>query len=533
MNQVEVKRQQIQSAANILGLVTILIFSRMVGDNGIAYLGAAYEIFSFLLIFLGRNVPDALGRMLRGRKARGQYKNASRVRRYTLVFQGLMGFLGSIVLASVGMLLLKDVFGMPHGAVLVLILAPVLFLRVINAVLLGYFQGEGTELPTAVSAVLRQVLFLGLGLLFLKLMKGYGEKVSALLGQEDFVAMYGDMGIFLGLGASELMVLLFLLVIYRGSESNRRNVQEGMRTTDSFGSVIRILYGNMFEAILVQLFVRLPVWLGLIFLQKGMADKSAFITQYGVYYGKYLIPCLALLLILDILMTAASAKVHIFLKKEERKYAKTAFQGSFQLIVAMGLYFSAFLTVMGGQVAGILSPDYTDAASGMLVSGAFFLFFAGVSGYFARLLWLEGKWHFLLAGLSVMDVGYVVSLVLFLNGGNLGVSSLVYAGLVGTAFSCVVLGFLFYKHIGMEVDWLRALLIPAVCACLAGLFCMLLGKAFTPHLGNAVTVIVCLVLSFPIYWVLLLFLRTFREQELRLIPGGGLIRAMGQMLHFL
>ena len=339
MNQVEVKRQQIQGAAHILGLVTILIFSRMVGDNGIAYLGAAYEIFSFLLILLGRNVPDALGRMLRSRKAKGQYRNVSRVRRYVMVFQGMAGILGSLILAAGGTLLMKEAFGMPHGAVLMLILAPVFFLRMINSVLLGYFQGEGTELPTAATAVLRQVLFLGLGFLFLKLLKEYGEKVSALLLQDDFVAMYADMGILIALGVSELLVLVFLLVIYRGNGSNRKNVQEGMRTTDSFGRVVKILYGNMFSATLIQLFMHLPIWIGLLFLHRSMADKSLYVTQYGVYYGNYLIPCMVLLLIIDILMAAASTRVHAFLKKEEHKYARIAFQGNLHGVVALGLYF--------------------------------------------------------------------------------------------------------------------------------------------------------------------------------------------------
>lgn len=531
MNQVEVKRQQIQGAAHILGLVTILIFSRMVGDNGIAYLGAAYEIFSFLLILLGRNVPDALGRMLRSRKAKGQYRNVSRVRRYVMVFQGMAGILGSLILAAGGTLLMKEAFGMPHGAVLMLILAPVFFLRMINSVLLGYFQGEGTELPTAATAVLRQVLFLGLGFLFLKLLKEYGEKVSALLLQDDFVAMYADMGILIALGVSELLVLVFLLVIYRGNGSNRKNVQEGMRTTDSFGRVVKILYGNMFSATLIQLFMHLPIWIGLLFLHRSMADKSLYVTQYGVYYGNYLIPCMVLLLIIDILMAAASARVHAFLKKEEHKYARIAFQGNLHGVVALGLYFSVFVTAMGGQLAAILSPEYASSASRMLGCGAFVLFFAGVSDYFTRLLWLEGKWHFLLAGLGGMNVLYVVSLALFLNSGKLGVYSLVYAGLVGSALACAAFGLLLYRHIGIAVDWLRGLLIPAVCACLVGLLCLFFGKVFTPHLGGGITLFISLVVSFPVYWVLLLFFRTFREQELKLIPGSGPVRVLGQMLH--
>lgn len=88
-------------------------------------------------------------------------------------------------------------------------------------------------MPSAVSCVLRQVFYLGLGLLFLGIFGNYGEKVSLLLKRDDFTAMYGAMGVALGILISELLVTLFLFVIYRGSMSGRRENENGMKGTDS------------------------------------------------------------------------------------------------------------------------------------------------------------------------------------------------------------------------------------------------------------------------------------------------------------
>lgn len=91
------------------------------------------------------------------------------------------------------------------------ILCPALILRCMQSVLLGIFQSEGSEMPSAVSAILRQVFYFGLGLLFLGIFRTYGEKVSLLLKKDDFTAMYGAMGVALGIVISEVLVLILYL----------------------------------------------------------------------------------------------------------------------------------------------------------------------------------------------------------------------------------------------------------------------------------------------------------------------------------
>lgn len=88
----------------------------------------------------------------------------------------------------------------------------------------GNFQSEGSEMPSAVSAILRQVFYFGLGLLFLGIFRTYGEKVSLLLKKDDFTAMYGAMGVALGIVISEVLVLIFVFVIYQEAhpEEERR-----------------------------------------------------------------------------------------------------------------------------------------------------------------------------------------------------------------------------------------------------------------------------------------------------------------------
>jgi len=217
MNQVEVKRQQIQLCSYVLGFISIWILGKSVGDNGIAYLAMALQGFYILWCITGKYVAESLGRMLRSKSIRGQYKNGAKMRRNIMLQQCVCGFLGSIVFLACTGLLSERLFRMPYSRFLMLLLAPVIFIKTVSAVLTGYFQGNGSELPTAVSAILRQILFLGFAILFGNMLKEYGQKVSALLKQDAFTSMYGGVGIVLAILLTELLLTLFLFLVYKGT----------------------------------------------------------------------------------------------------------------------------------------------------------------------------------------------------------------------------------------------------------------------------------------------------------------------------
>lgn len=531
MNQVEVKRRQIESLAHLLGAVALLLLGSYMGENGLAYFAAAYEVYSFAWILVGQSVSDALGRMLRAKSARNQFKNAHRIRRYALISQGILGLVMSVLLASLGGIVVTYAFHMPNGAFLVVLLAIALFLRTVESILLGYFQGTGSELPTALSSVLRQVLFVGFGFLFGNLLVIYGEKVSALYGLDKFVGMYGAIGVVVAAALTEFFLLLFLVIIYRGSSKKRAADQsEGLKTIDSFGSMLSALYGNMAGDILAGLLKRLPVWIGLLLLGAAASELVDTEVSYGIFYGKYLVITCGIVFLMDALVLPAAAKVHAYIRRDDPKYARSIFQTGIHVTVVYGLYASVFLAVMGNYVAEIFCEKGVEIAGTMLSYGSFLILLAGLSDFFYRFLWIAGRRPILLLGLGAMNIVFFVSAFLFVNVGKLGVNAYVYAGLIAGAILCVMLGFLACRELGTGIDWVQTLGLPAGCACVVGLLCLFVGRMIFPHLGAVVTVIVCLVGAWVIYWAALILLRNFREQELKHVPAGGLVRVFGQML---
>lgn len=539
MNQVEVKRRQIQAFSYILGLVGLLALGKLLEDNGVAYIAAAYECFSLIWILTGKCSSDAMSKMLRVRNSKGQYKNIAKVRRRLMGIRVFMGILGAAVLAVGGFILIDDGFQMQNGAFLALVLVPAFLLRNINAGILGFFQGEGAELPTSVSSVLRAVFTIGFGFLFGILLKNYGVKVSALLLQSDFTGMYAAFGVAVAFSVAELFILLFLIVIYKGSSHNAKAGADGGRAVDSVTGLTGILYSNMAGMILIMLLRELPVWLGLLFFRKNTASAAAAvpdslaITLYGTYYGKYLALMFIAILIIDIMLISQSARVYALFRREDIKFARNSFQGGIHVAIIWGAYISVAFAALSGQIAEIFCSTNTDNAASMLQGGSFLILFVVLADYFGRLLYLSDKKYMIYAGLGIMNIVFVIFATVFLNAADMGIMSLVFGGLIASAVLCGVLGFCALKSYGMGIDIVQNIGIPAGCACVSGLICLFLGKAVTPHLGNAVTVLLCIIVSLAVYLMLLLVTHNFHEHELRGIPGGRVIRALGQLFHLL
>lgn len=534
MNTNEIKRRKIQGIANIISLITLLVVGKMAGDNGVTYIAAALLAFAVLWVLCSGNTADTLGKLLRVRNAKGQYRNAAKMRRNIMAFQLAVGLAGAAVLFIGAGTIGRNLFHVQYSVFLMMLLAPALLLRGVSAVLMGCCQGEGLELPTAAACVLRQLFILVFSLIFCRALGTYGMKVSLLLGQGNFASMYTGAGAALAMGVSEIFVILLLLVMLRiGRRSGKRAQLEGMRSTDSFLDAVQSFSANRAPCFVIQLLLLLPVISGLLFYRKSVVDWEAGALDYGAYFGKYLALSVLMVLLSAGAFIQICSKTLITLRKGEQRFARVIFQSGVHVGVAHSLFLAAFLAVMAEQVAKLVDTGNGATVEKLIHGGALMIPFAALALYFSRFLLLTGKNLLILGVLAIADIVYILSMTLFLNVWKAGILALVYAGIMGSAVCCILLGVITYRQLRVGDLWLQIFVIPAGAVCITGLLCLLLSKLFSPHLGSAVTLLVCGVISAVVYWGLLLLARNFSEQELENIPGGKMIISFGQMLHLL
>ena len=531
MSQTEVRRRQAQAVSAVLALITLMVAARLAGYNGAAYVAAAVEIYAFVCIAVSGGVSNALSRILRLRKAKGQYRNAAVMRRNALILQAAAGFLGTAVLFLWAEKITTGLFKMQYSSAILMILAPAVFLRSLSSLLAGCSRGAGAELPVAAVEIFRQILILVFGLMFSKMLGNYGGKVSRLLAHENFTSMYGGIGIAIAVTLSEVIAALLLLLIYKLSRRREgQNFQEGMRVTDSLVDSIRILSVNRGAQAGMMLLAVLFVPLGMMFWQKAGNSSDTAALEYGLYLTAYGAVCAIAAGLVWLSLLPMCAGTLNLLRKEEARFARNMFQSGVHIGVVQGAFLSAFAILMADQLGAVFGGEQAALAAKMFRGGGIIVLPAALSLYFARLLILTGKKFIVMGAAAAADLLYVVMVSVLLGAGKTGILSLVYGGMLAGGVLCILLGTFTYRVFRQRMDWLYVLVVPVAAACVAGFTGLLLGKVLTPHLGNLVTAILCLAVSGALYWTGLLLFRNFREQELEVIPGGKLLSALGQLL---
>ena len=531
MSQVEVRRKQFQSFSQMLGIVMLMIMGKRIGNNGIAYLAAAVEAMTLLLILLSEYVPEVLGRMLRVRKAKEQYRNANRIRSSVMIFQSLMGLVGMAVLLSGADVLARKVFLIPYSAFVIRLLAPVVLLRAMGSVLQGYFQGRGSQIPTVVVCVLRPLLTLALGLVSVPLFQGYGERASKLLLNDNIPSMYGAAGLAVAMIIAEVLLLLLLLVLYFVNRGNYHVERlEGGRRTESFGSAVGGLSSGLALLLAAGLLARIPVGLGLVFLQKKSADTVQSAVDFGAYYGGYLALCAFVILLCGIPMLPVAARTLSAIRRTETRYARDLCGIGLHLGLVYTLFPVAYFIALAAPLARAFEKGADELLAGFLPVGSFIIVEAVLAEFFLEILLKGGKALLGLASLGAGFVVFLVGVVMFVNVLDLGVAGLVYGGLLGGLVVCAMSGAILILQRSVQCDWLNWVIIPLGSAVLSGVVCLLIGKIFTDLLGDVGTLVIGLVVGLIFYLSPQLSLRSFRESELRVMVFGGVFKnLMGAM----
>ena len=530
MNRGEVKRRQAEEITNIITLITVLTVGRITGNQGITYVALAIEVCALVWTAVCGSLSDTLGRLLRGRRNRGQYGNIVRLRRNAMLIQVILGLAGSLLLLISADRIADGLFGIRYGALIIRVLSPVIFLRTVSSVLVGYFQGDGSELPRAVSGILRQIFILGFGLLFSGMRKAYGEKVSDLLMQENFTYMHIGSGIAAAICLAEILIIIFLAVIFRGSQrAEKRTRREERHFSESFFDSVRYLYVSRWPLIVTGVLKILPFAAGMIFFVKVAEDETAAAVEYGLYVGKYLTVCGLAICLISFTSLPVIAKVFTSLRSGENRFAKKVFQSGVHICLVHGIFCSIFLAVMGGPIAGLLCPEKEGILQKMFTGGSAVVVLTALACYFGRFLQIMGKKYFVLGAVGTADVIFLLFTMIMLRAGKAGILALVYGAMAGMAVLCVVLGLLAYRQLRTQADWLGILIVPLGAGGVAGLVFMLLKKTLAPHLGGPVLLPTGFAAGAIVYWVLLLVLRNFKEHELEAISGGRLIEKIGQV----
>ncbi len=561
MKQQEIKKKQIICYTYIIGIIGMIGIGKVLGDGGMANLAVAMEGVSLFTLLVTCGVSDVIARLQKNRRNKGQFKGVARMRGQLLLLQGIMGALFTVMFLLLAKALAERLFRVPYSASAMKLLAPVILFQALGAALLGYFQGSGSYMPSLVSAVLRQGFFLVFGSLFGRWLADYGNKVSNLLKNDGYSGMYGAMGVALGILVTELLVLLFLLIVYLGSDrkADEQRSQEGLRRTESMGDIVRVFYGALWQGICTALLAALPVLLSAAFYLRRVVqflaavstlDPSAgaseptpeamipleeltvdaAVADYGSFFGKCFLLCAVFVLILAVRCLSVYGRLHGAIRREDMRYTRDVAAAGLHFVWTVGLYFAVIMMMMAPQIAAGFFPGREEGVDGMLRTGGAMVLLVGLVVLFSMILLAHGEWHILTGMLGVWMILDILFQNIFVKSSNYSVTGILSGALLATLLLLAGMAAYCVWQGRINTDYIRILGVPLAGAGIIALMMMLITRLLGAHIGNVATVIVAALLGAVVYGGILVITKNIREYEISVLYGKQARKLIGRII---
>lgn len=512
--------------ARAIGIVRRIPLTNIIGDMGNGYYAAAYELYAIILLLSSYSLPLAVSKMVSARVSRGQYKNAAKIFKASLMFAVLSGGIACLFVLIFADFLAGVVMGEIMSATALRVLAPTLLIVAIMGVFRGYFQGLGTMTPTAISQIVEQIFLVIFSLVFANLAFGRGELYGNLMMSDKYGPAQGAAGATLGCGIGAMAGLLFLFGIYFLSRGNmvRAERKDSTRVSESYGTIFKILLLTVFPVILSSVMYNLC---GVIdqgmyndyMTANGMDDIKSI--NWGVYSGKYKV-------LINLPIALASAMCSAIVPSLTASFANN------DIISARGKVATAIrttmmvtipsavgLAVLGKPIVDMLFSGEIDLAGQMLFMGTLSVIFYALSTLGNGILQGIGKMWVPIINSAIALVIHILSFWVMLHFMKLDIMAVVFSNIIFSAIMFVLNHLAIRKFIGYKQELIQTFIKPLIVSGVMGLLSFGVYHLFRLFLPVTPSCIIAIVVAIIVYFVGMIMLRGFSKSELSRIPVVG------------
>ena len=217
-------------------------------------------------------------------------------------------------------------------------------------------------------------------------------------------------------------------------------------------------------------------------------------------------------------------------RKNEKGNARAYFDFGMHIVCIVSVFMTAFFASVSKPIAKILVTGTEESlitefiliiAASILLSMAMFCdsLCAGRDDRIPRII----------AHVASGFAGILAVKLSTGNGHNM-FKGLMISVIVYSLIELIVWVVISYVRMSMVFDPIRNILIPIVSGAVCAIFLVIITNAAAAHLGNLFTVIICIPIGLIIYHSVLLLLRNYSDAELKLMPFGGVLYSLGQIL---
>lgn len=524
--------------SRIIGFVYRVPLQKKIGDAGMGYYSAAFQIYSIMLIISSYSLPVAVSKLVSAKIAKGQYRNAQKIYHGALLFATLTGGATCLLVSFCADSLAGTIMNLPKSAIALRMLGPTLLIVALMGVMRGYFQGLGTMMPTAISQLVEQIVNAVISVVAGVYLFEYGGKVAAILLDEEYQPAWGAAGGTLGTGAGALagLIILFIMMMMHSKVMNKNVSRDDTDRTESFGTVFRFLVITILPVILSTTIYNISDVLdqSIFNYVMDMKGRSALKAEYwGMYATKYRVLTNVPIALANALCSSMMPSLTACIERGERKLArhKVAIATRFCMIISIPC--AVGLAVLGKPIIRMLFDGEYEMPAMLLRVGS-------VAVVLYSLSTLSNG---VLQGIDKMRIpvrNAAIALVLHLGVLYLSISVLDMK-LYGVVLSCVTFALIMCilnwlsikKYLRYNQEIARTFVIPLLASLVMGVIVYLVYYFVSKSAADIPSVIVAVVIGVPVYFVSLLLLKGVRESEIRSFPGGAFFVSVARLFHLL
>ena len=523
--------------ARLIGLIYRVPMQRTIGDAGMGYYSAAFQIYSLMLIISSYSLPVAVSKLIAGYTARDEYKNAKRIYNCSMLFACFTGGITCLIVFFCADFL-AGLIKLPKSAIALRILAPTLLVVAIMGVMRGFFQGNGSMVPTAASQLVEQIINAIVSVVAAKFLFDYGLGVSGLLRDDDYAAAYGAAGGTLGTSAGALAGLICLIIVYLISKRdfNYRVRHDENRHSDTFGRMLFALILTVLPVLLSTTVYNLSDILdqgifNYVMDTKGLSEVKA--EHWGIFSTKYKVLTNVPVALASAVCSSMMPSLTGCIRREEYKIARRKVSLAMRFTMILSIPCAVGLAVLGKPIISTLFQGEVDIPATMLKIGSIAVVFYSMSTLSNGVLQGIDKLNIPVRNAAIALVLHVGILYFMLDVFNMGLYGVVISCVLFALIMCILNWLAIRKYLKYQQEIVRTFVIPTISSIIMGLVAWLSNFLISKALSSLISLAISIALSVCVYFVLLIKLKGVKEKEIGSFPGGNLMAAIARFFRLL
>lgn len=512
----------------IIGIAYRIPMINIIGDEGMGYYGTAFNVYNIALLLSSYSLPLAVSKMVSVRLARKQYWNSVRILRAALVYATVVGALAAAVIWFGADFFAREVFFMPYAAFALKTLAPTVWIMAYLGVFRGYYQGQGTMVPTALSQVFEQIVNAIVSVAAGSWLFNQAIKVEILKGESGsgYSNSWGAAGGTIGTGAGAFTALVFLLLLFAAYQRTIRKKVRRDRSgsLESYGTITKILFFTVVPVVVSSAIYNVNSVLDnglLAYNFKSLGMEEEFISQWGVYTGKYHLLINVPMAVSNALSSSLIPSVSRAVATGDRRMVKKKVAAAIRFSLLIAIPSTVGLTVLAGPVNNLLFSGDNDLAVQMTLYGSIAVVFYSVSTVTNAILQGIDRMRLPIVHALTALVLHLAAMEVMVLVFHMGIFSMVFANILFAVIMCFLNHRSIRKILGYRQEVKKTILLPAAASAVMGAAAVGVYKLI--HLGiqsNAVCTLGAVAAAVAVYGVLLVKLGCLDEDELHQMPGG-------------